>query len=253
MELTVKNFLKISVSLLVLIILMFTAADFFIYYLSVKYYTQFALTLMIMLIIILAVGVVSMGLVVRTYKVKYVPKVFNGYVSGFMSAIYPFLHIIAKIAKLDTMQLRAFFIEINNILVSSKNYKVDPSKVLILTPHCLQDSESKIKITNNARNCKRCGKCNIKDLLNISEKYGTSFYVASGGTFARKVVSEIKPKFIVSVACERDLLSGIQDVKVPVIGVVNERPNGPCFNTKVDVEKLEDAVKKIILPEEAND
>lgn len=249
MELRVKNFLKISIFLLLLIAITFVAADFFVYYLSVKYYTQFAASLVILLLIILAVSILSIGLIIRTYKTKYVPNFLNGYINSFMSGIYPFLHMIAKVAKIDTMQLRSFFIEINNILVSSKNYKVDPSKILILTPHCLQDAECKVKITNNPQNCKRCGKCNIKDLLEISEKYGAKFYIASGGTFARKVVSELKPKFIVSVACERDLLSGIQDVKIPVIGVVNERPNGPCFNTKVDVEKLDNAIKNIVLME----
>ena len=39
-----------------------------------------------------------------------------------------------------------------------------------------------------------------------------------------------------AVACERDLTSGIQDsYPIPVIGVLNERPFGPCRNTRVDL------------------
>ena len=42
---------------------------------------------------------------------------------------------------------------------------------------------------------------------------------------------------------ERDLTSGIQDVfPLPVLGVLNERPFGPCFNTRVDINKLEAAI-----------
>ena len=78
--------------------------------------------------------------------------------------------------------------------------------------------------------------------------------VATGGTLARQMVKEIRPKAIIAVACERDLTSGIQDVfPLPVIGVLNERPFGPCFNTRVDIKKVEAAILDILDTEEADD
>lgn len=42
-----------------------------------------------------------------------------------------------------------------------------------------------------------------------------------------------------AIACERDLISGMEDVlPLPVLGLLNERPYGPCFNTQVDVPVL---------------
>ena len=39
------------------------------------------------------------------------------------------------------------------------------------------------------------------------------------------------------------LTTGIQDkYPIPVIGILNERPNGPCINTEVDMEKVKRAV-----------
>jgi hypothetical protein len=39
----------------------------------------------------------------------------------------------------------------------------------------------------------------------------------------------------------------MQDVKqIPVYGIINERPNGPCFNTRVEVSKIEETIKKIL-------
>lgn len=71
--------------------------------------------------------------------------------------------------------------------------------------------------------------------------------VASGGTFARKFARELKPKAIVAIACERDLTSGIQDLqKIPVVGVLNERPNGPCYNTTVQLCKVQQAIDYLI-------
>lgn len=60
-------------------------------------------------------------------------------------------------------------------------------------------------------------------------------------------VKEAKPKAIIAIACERDLASGMADVfPIPVIGVLNERPNGPCCNTTVDINKVRDAVELLI-------
>ena len=90
-------------------------------------------------------------------------------------------------------------------------------------------------------------------MVALSHKYGIHLAVATGGTLARQVVKAIRPKAIVAVACERDLTSGIQDVfPLPVLGVLNERPNGPCFNTRVDIAKVEEAIKIFLEDEVAN-
>ena len=62
-----------------------------------------------------------------------------------------------------------------------------------------------------------------------------------------KWVKEARTKAIVAIACERDLASGMADVfPIPVIGVLNERPNGPCCNTTVDPERVRAVVEQLI-------
>jgi uncharacterized protein len=49
------------------------------------------------------------------------------------------------------------------------------------------------------------------------------------------------------VACERDLTAGIKDCyPLPVIGIFNERPHGPCFNTLVETAKVEQALLSVL-------
>ena len=68
--------------------------------------------------------------------------------------------------------------------------------------------------------------------------------VVTGGTLARKKVIENKPKAIIAIACERDLTEGILDTNpLPVMGVLNIRPEGPCKNTKVDLVKVIEAIE----------
>jgi uncharacterized protein len=97
------------------------------------------------------------------------------------------------------------------------------------------------------QNCKRCGKCPIKDLLELTSKYGVDLAVATGGTLARRIVMERRPDLIIAVACERDLTSGIQDtMPLPVYGIFNERPHGPCLNTRVAIDRVEAVLQEIV-------
>jgi uncharacterized protein len=144
----------------------------------------------------------------------------------------------------DKDAIRSLFIDLNNIIVQSGNPICEPSRVLLLLPHCLQNNQCDRKITGDIHNCKQCGACVIGTILKLVTEKGVNAKVVTGGTAARNLVGREKPEIILSVACERDLSSGIADIgRIPVIGILNKRPNGPCFNTTVDVgliaEKLD--------------
>ncbi len=106
-------------------------------------------------------------------------------------------------------------------MVNSNN-KVDSNKLLVLLPHCIQASDCSVKITHDVDNCQICGKCDIGEILKLKHKYEFQLYIATGGTAARAVVKNVRPKGILAVACERDLSSGIIDCEpLPVLGVLN--------------------------------
>lgn len=102
----------------------------------------------------------------------------------------------------------------------------DPLRLLLLLPRCVSRE-------------------NMVQLRELKERYGLSQVVALGGTEARKAIAQIRPKGIVAVACERDLLVGIKDLRgrIPVLAFVTRRPEGPCKNTLVDIEKIENAIR----------
>ena len=126
-------------------------------------------------------------------------------------------------------------------------YKVSPERLLILTPHCIQKSTCVHKVTSDVTNCKQCGQCQVGELLSLARKYGCQFIIVTGGTLARLMVKKAKPNAIIAIACERDLVSGMQDVfPIPVLGVLNERPYGPCCNTRVNMETIEHMVEQLV-------
>lgn len=160
-----------------------------------------------------------------------------------IQVLFPFMVAVGKIVGISKRRVRQSFIAINNQLVVSNCDRTKAEKILLLLPHCIQDFDCDVKITGNIKNCQKCGKCEIKDLLELSEKYAVQIAVATGGTLARRIIVKNRPEAIVAVACELDLTTGIQDAyPLPVIGILNERPNGPCINTRVDIEKVREAI-----------
>jgi hypothetical protein len=154
---------------------------------------------------------------------------------------YPLLMLAGAFSKSKKEKYQRLIIHWNNRLV--KKEKPRSKKVLLLLPHCLQMNECDIRLTFNVYNCKRCGRCEIKDLIQIAEDNHLALSIATGGSLARRIVNDMQPEAIVAVACENDLSSGIADIyPLPTLGITNERPSGPCYNTKVDLEKVKEAI-----------
>ncbi len=163
-------------------------------------------------------------------------------------AFFPLLLILGTCIGIDKDRISQSLIDMINHLVERHLYKVEPERLLLLTPHCLQRNTCVHKVTTNVHNCKQCGQCQVGDLLSLANEYGCKFVVVTGGTLARLMIKEAKPKAIVAIACERDLVSGMADVfPVPVIGVLNERPCGPCCNTRVDMDRIRNVVEELII------
>ncbi len=166
--------------------------------------------------------------------------------------LLPTIEMVGRGLGLDKDSIRQSFVAMNNSLVISQRYKVKPDRILVLLPHCIQLFDCEIKVTGDINKCVQCGRCDIKGLVEIGRKYKIDISVATGGTLARKVIVEKRPKLVLAVACERDLTSGIKDCyPLPVIGILNNRPFGPCFNTTVDVAKIDEALSQVIQMEEA--
>jgi hypothetical protein len=141
--------------------------------------------------------------------------------------------------------LRRVFIRLNNDLILKRCGNFAPERILMLIPHCLQRIECHLRLTHAVERCDRCGSCSISGLLALRDAYGTDIAIVSGGTLARRIVLEKKPDFILAVACERDLVSGVRDTHpLPVFCILNDRPQGPCINTSLPLEMMEKALRR---------
>jgi len=143
--------------------------------------------------------------------------------------------------------LNNIIIGVNNFLRGRKLKGLAPGKVMLLFSHCLQNSKCPQKIINDLAECKRCGKCTVKDILEISERYGVKCAVASGSEMALEKVNSAKVDAIVAIACEKELAGGIKAIfPKKVLAVPNTRPHGPCKDCGVDIKNVEAFLARVI-------
>lgn len=157
---------------------------------------------------------------------------------------FPLAIFLGKILRIPKEQIQRSFLEVNNKLIQAKTYSINPQKILLLLPHCLQNSQCSIRLTLQGSNCQRCGRCEMTDLWEIVDRYKVMLAIATGGEIAREFIKDIKPEAVVAVACTQEMILGIQDTyPLIVLSIVNQRPNGPCIDTIVDLDRVEEAIK----------
>jgi hypothetical protein len=121
-------------------------------------------------------------------------------------------------------------VKVYNALAMMRGRKVGQGELLLLIPRCLS------RVT-------------LDGVLGIAGKYGVPVFVATRGQLARRVIRERRPRAVVAVACERDMVSGLHDVagKIPVLGLTMTLPAGPCKDASLDLGQLEQWVRAYVV------
>jgi len=120
-------------------------------------------------------------------------------------------------------------VKVYDALALDRKRKVTGGELLLLIPRCL-------------------AKDILEGVLRVAGRYQIPVFVATRGQLARRVIKERRPRAVVAVACERDMVSGLHDVagKVPVLGLTLTLPSGPCRDTRVDLVQLEEWVRAYV-------
>ncbi len=241
-----KTFLRILIIILTVFISLLIVFGVAYVNASIDVYSAILVVLIITVGFCIGALAVMSGAIFHTFKMKKASGLTLALTKLGLRILMPVAVLFTKSNSKEKKSIRYIYIELNNIVVESYNKKYDARDIMILLPHCLQNSQCGLKVTSNPELCRQCGKCKIGVLLKYAKDNGLNLFVATGGTVARNIVKKTKPGIIISVACERDLMSGISDIKgIPVIGIINKQPNGPCINTDVEVEGIINKIKQL--------
>src|SRR5262245_16420494 len=120
-------------------------------------------------------------------------------------------------------------IDVYNTLAERRGRKVGKGELLVLIPRCLSKQA-------------------LDGVLEIAGRYEVPVFVATRGQLARRVIRERRPRAVVAVACERDMMTGLRDVagKLPVLGLTMQLPNGPCRGAAIDLGRMEKCVQGLV-------
>lgn len=120
-------------------------------------------------------------------------------------------------------------VKVYDALARERGRKVGKGELLLLIPRCLSRGA-------------------LDGVLAIAGKYEVPVFVATRGQLARRVIRERRPRAVVAVACERDMVSGLHDVagKIPVLGLTMTLPAGPCKDASLDLARLEEWVRAYV-------
>src|SRR6266567_2609474 len=121
-------------------------------------------------------------------------------------------------------------IDVYNTLAERRRRTVGKGELLVLIPRCLSKQA-------------------LDGVLAIAGRYDVPVFVATRGQLARRVIRERRPRAVVAVACERDMVSGLHDVagKIPVLGLTMTLPAGPCKDATLDLGQLERWVQSYVI------
>jgi len=120
-------------------------------------------------------------------------------------------------------------IDVYNTLAERRGRRVGKGELLVLIPRCLSKQA-------------------LDGVLEIAGRYEVPVFVATRGQLARRVIRERRPRAVVAVACERDMMTGLRDVagKLPVLGLTMQLPNGPCRDASIDLDQMEKWVQGLV-------
>ncbi len=146
----------------------------------------------------------------------------------------PYLHLMnvtsrvsRAFGKRDWVEHAA--IDVYNALAARRQRRVGKGELLVLIPRCLSKQA-------------------LDGVLEIAGRYEVPVFVATRGQLARRVIQERRPRAVVAVACERDMMTGLRDVagSLPVLGLTMRLPNGPCRDAMLDLDVMDRWVRSLV-------
>ena len=131
------------------------------------------------------------------------------------------------------------YVEVKNSLYRDEFKQIPVEHKLVFLPQCLRNSaKCKATVTNYGYKCQHCGSCKINKIVKAAEKRGYKTFIVPGGSMVFKVINEYKPQAVLGVACMKELLMAVEELKIPSQTV--ELTKDGCINTDVEVSKVLD-------------
>jgi len=157
------------------------------------------------------------------------------------------LHKLEQLATkvgVDEKELFQLYVEAKKRSLIESFASTPYNQRIVLLPQCLRAKDCPAEIGNYGYECQQCGKCSVAKILKLTKNLGyKGVFIMPGGSLAKKIMLELKPKASLGVACYKELVMGSYLCeKVGVIGQGVELIKDGCINTIANMKSLTEAI-----------
>jgi uncharacterized protein len=153
------------------------------------------------------------------------------------------LHKLEQVATkvgVEEKELFELYVETKNRSLVQGFASTPYSERVLMLPQCLRAKDCPAEIGEYGYECQQCGRCSVAKIMQITKDLGyKGAFILPGGSLAKKILLELKPKASLGVACSKELVLGSYLCeKMGVIGQGVELLKDGCINTIVDIKTL---------------
>jgi hypothetical protein len=136
----------------------------------------------------------------------------------------------------------SLYIELKNEIHKNSFSKAPAKHKLVFLPQCLRkSSRCKARLGEEGYECVACSKdCKASKVKKLGEAAGYRVFIVPGGSMVGKIVTKYRPKAVVGVACVKELVMALEELRVPTHAVQLLRDG--CVETDVDIDKVRAAL-----------
>lgn len=138
------------------------------------------------------------------------------------------------------------YVQIKNNAMKEKVAEVDFRDRMVMVPQCLRHPEEcKSELGEWGYECKRCGRCDIDDIISIADELGYGkVYTIPGSSMAKKLLKKKNYQAVIAVACHSELVEGFEAAhvfEIPVQGIPLKKEG--CVDTEIELDKVEEKLR----------
>ena len=153
------------------------------------------------------------------------------------------LHKLEQVATkvgVEEQELFQLYVEAKNRSMIESFAATPNNERVVLLPQCLRAKDCPAELGEYGYECQQCGRCSVAKIVQLTKDLGyKGTFIVPGGSLAKKILVDLKPKASLGVACSKELVLGSYLCeKVGIIGQGVRLLKDGCINTVVDMKAL---------------
>lgn len=150
------------------------------------------------------------------------------------------LEQLATKVGVEEKELFQLYVETKNRSLKKKFASTPYNQRILLLPQCLRAKDCTAELGKYGYKCKECGRCSVEKIKHVTKDLGyKGTFILPGGSIAKKILVEMKPKASLGVACFKELVLGsFLCEKLGIVGQGVALLKDGCIDTLVDWKVL---------------